>query len=436
MKKIRIWLSMLLSVLFMCLCGCDIFPANIYELLSPPELTGDYYPIGQALTKSVGSGYNLCYPSGGDRRSAIVLHDINNDGVKEAFAFYSLADQEMHINMIRQQGEDWVSVDDQAITAGGVERIDFCDLNGDAVQEVIVGWEIQTAADKQFSVYAYERGKLVQRMLQSYTEYLCCDLDADGENEIFVQFLNATDSLNRASLCRLMDDGVTEVLNCMMDRNVKTVVSLTEGTLSNGQPAIYADELKSSGAITEVLLVNKGQLVNPLLEDTVGENTRTARSVSLMCKDVNHDGILDIPISSELPSAVGEANVDKIYYTKWSSFNGESLVTKQTEIINSNDGYTFTVPIKWIDHIAVSVNAERSGRTYYSMNEEKEPVAKLAGIFTFPITDWDSKEFDRPGGAVEICRTSSLVIAGIVYQSGDPLAVSIDELKQMIYLNN
>lgn len=436
MRTLKITIVSLLCTLMLCLCGCEVFPANTYELMSPPELTGDYYPIGQALTESVGKGYNLRYPSGGDRRSAIVLNDINNDGSQEAFAFYSLTDQEMHINMICREGEEsWRSADDHAFTAGGVERIDFCDLNGDGTQEIIVGWEMQTAAEKQFAVYSYEDGRLIQKMLQRYTEYLCCDLDRDGENEIFVQLLNTADSLNRASICKPVDDGVTEISSCLLDRGVKSVISLTEGTLSNGQPAIYIDELKSSGAVTEVLLVNKGQLINPLLEETVGENSRTARSASLMCKDINHDGILEIPVSSEIPSA-GEDSAEKIYYTKWSSFNGETLVVKQTEIINQNDGYSMTLPAKWVDHIAVSINAKRYSRTFYSTDAEKNTKAKLAELYTFKISDWDSKDFERPSNFEEICRTSSSVIVGCVYSKDDPLAVSIDELKQIIYLNN
>lgn len=436
MKSLKLSLAAAVCALIMCLCGCEVFPANTYELLSPPELTGDFYPIGQALTESVGKGYNLRYPSGGDRRSAIVLNDIDNDGRKEAFAFYSLTDDEMHINMICQEGDQWRSADDCAFTAGGVERIDFCDLDGDGIQEIIVGWEIQTAAEKQFAVYSYKDGKLLQRMLQRYTEYICCDLDSDGETEIFVQLLNTTDALNRASIFKLVDEGVAEISGCLMDRGVKSIVALTVGSLSNGQPAIYVDELKSSGAVTEVLLLNKGQLINPLLEETAGENSRTARSVSLMCKDINHDGIIEIPVSSELPSADGVTSAEKIYYTKWSSFNGEALVAKQTEIINQNDGYSMTLPSKWVNHIAVSIDTKRYRRVFYACDEEMKPTVRLAELYTYKISDWDNQSFERPANVEEICRTADSVIAGCVFSQNDPLSVTIDELKKMIYLNN
>ena len=84
-----------LSGIVLCLClifsltGCDFFTADTAELLSPPELTGDLYPISEAIKMSVSGNYTLEYPSRGDYRSAIVQHAINRDGILEAFAFYS-----------------------------------------------------------------------------------------------------------------------------------------------------------------------------------------------------------------------------------------------------------------------------------------------------------------------------------------------------------
>ena len=72
----------ILLTVFMCLslCGCT-FVDNTEELVSPPELTGYMYPIGQALKSSAAKDYKLEYPTSGNHRSAIILEDINNDAV-------------------------------------------------------------------------------------------------------------------------------------------------------------------------------------------------------------------------------------------------------------------------------------------------------------------------------------------------------------------
>ena len=70
----------------MSFCGCA-FVNTTEELVSPPELTGQLYPISQALSKSAGGNYNLLYPTSGDYRPAIILEDVEGDSSVEAFAF-------------------------------------------------------------------------------------------------------------------------------------------------------------------------------------------------------------------------------------------------------------------------------------------------------------------------------------------------------------
>ena len=433
MKK-RILYIALTFMFLLGLCGCEFMPANTDKLLIPPQLTGDYYPIFEALTNRVGDNYTLRYPSGGGRRSAVVLEDVDGDGTMEAFAFYSLADEEMHVNVICRKKNKWKSSDDQSFTAGGIERVDFCDLDSDGIKEVLIGWEIYAATDKQLSIYKYKNGKLEQSSLQRYTEYIWCDLDSDGGNELFIQQLSATDSLNRASLYKIEDGNFTEIGSCMLDKNAKTVQSITQSPLSNGQSAVYIDELKNSGAVTEIVFLSKGQLVNPLLESTTGENARTARSALLSMKDINQDGIIEIPIAQEMPSAEGPDATEKAYYTRWSSFNGETLIVQRTELINHNDGYSIAVPEKWIGRTVMLKDTKERRRIIYSCDEEMNPVECLVEVYAYNISEWENKEVKRPERLEEICRTSDSVIVGRAAQSDTPLAITSEELKKIVYL--
>ena len=77
-KKIECFIAAIL--LCFALCGCDMFTIDTEQLVTPPELTGDMYPIGKALSKSIKGEYHLKYPSLGENRSAIILEDIDGDG--------------------------------------------------------------------------------------------------------------------------------------------------------------------------------------------------------------------------------------------------------------------------------------------------------------------------------------------------------------------
>ncbi len=432
--RIKKWLCLALVIcLSVYLCGCDMFAVNTDELVSPPALTGDMYPIGQALDKSAASNYTLRYPTAGDRRSAVVLEDIDSDGSFEAFAFYSTTDDEnivMHINVICQRNGGWVSAADQSISALGVERIDFCDLDGDGIKEILVGWQVFGSSDKLLSVYSFTENTFTQRFLQEYTGFICCDLDNNGESEIFIHVLDTTEGINKAALYSFKQEGTHQIAGCIMDSNVRTASEPILSTLSSGQPAVYIDEIKGIGAITEVLFISKGELVNPLLdtEDTL-ENTGTLRVASLASEDINLDGVIEIPVASDLPNADG--GNETLYYTNWCSFNGERLSVKQITIVNSLDGYYLTVPNRLVGKIAVSKDTTNHRRIVYAYDFEEEAVGqRIFSITAFEAKDFDSSDFDK-NNMVEIYRLDSTVFAASINSAQTDYPITIDEIRSM-----
>lgn len=410
--------------------GCDIFPTENDELLTAPQLTGELSPIIKALENRIGKSYTLRYPSGGDRRSAVVLKDINADGTDEAFAFYSKGEDDMHLNMITLVGDNWRSVDERKLTAGGIERIDFYDIDNNGTEEILVGWEIYGTTEKQLAVYNATNNRLNLMLLQKYTAYTCCDIDEDEQGEIFLQLLSSADPANRAYIFEKEGDKLTEASSCAMDRNVKSIISQNVSVLSTGQSAIYVDELKSAGAVTEVFFLSQGKLVNPLLDTTGGETLKTERAASLSCVDINRDELLEIPVAEEIPSVTG--STEKCYYTKWCSFNGEVLTTQCTYLINQNDGFYIDFPEKWIGNIAVYRDGEKRIRRFFNINEEGAHTEIIAELRIISISDWDSSGFAK-GELTEICRNSKNVIAGYAYSTEGKISITFEELKKIIY---
>lgn len=413
------------------LCGCRLFTADTDTLLAAPKLTGELRPIGAALSSGIKGDYTLRYPSGGDRRSAVILEDIDHDGTREAFAFYSRGEEEMHLVMIKRQGEKWVISDDTSLTAGGVEKIDFCDFDGDGIEEITVGWEIHGAADKQLAVYNVYSGRFKQLLQQKYTAFIGCNLDMDGPSELFVQQLSSSDQTNRAYVFRYDGGELKEYSSCAMDRGVKSIVSQKAMPLSSGQTAVYIDELKNAGAVTEVLFLSKGQLVNPLLNSASVENSLTERAASLTVSDIDMDGLIEIPVAEEIPDVSGSS--EKCYYTHWCSFNGETLTVKRTDLINQSDGFYIVIPEKWIGHIAVYRDTDRRLREFYALGADGQPDTVLAQLRTFKIKDWDKGSYSGTG-LTELMRNKETVLAGRVNEQAGALAISIDVLKKQLYI--
>lgn len=420
----------------LCLCGCDLLVFDTEELIAPPQLTGDMHPIEVALRKSAGSGYTLKYPTSGDRRSAVMLEDIDGDATFEALAFYSTSDDEltnMHINIIRRKGDEWLSVSDQSIVAAGVEMVDFCDLDSDGILEILVGWEIYGSSEKQLAVYSLVGDTLTQRLLQQYTGFLCCDLDNDGQNEIFIHLISASEGTNKATVYNLHEGGIKQTAGCMMDGAVKTAGQPQLSTLSNGKTAIYIDEIKGVGAVTEVLFLHNGELVNPLLDtESVYENTKTLRAAALSITDINRDGILEIPVASELPAADGSQ--EKLYYTNWCSFDGEALTTQLVAVHNTVDGYYLNVPASFVGKIAITKDVANHRRIIHSFDAADGIVGgRIALITAIEIETFEDKDFDA-SGLKEIARNDTTVFAGAVYENGSGLAITFEQLCEMFNL--
>lgn len=403
--KLKVISMLIAFAICFLLCGCDIFASDTAELLSPPELSGDISPIADAIAKSAGGEYTLKYPSDGNFRSAVVQNDIDGDGRLEAFAFYSMKEKEngadavnMYINVITFTDGGWVCADKQKIVAGGVERIDFCDLDGDGISEVLVGWEIYGASEMQLAVYSLKNGKLTQRTMQKYSRFVCCDLNEDGINEILIIKFSAAEQLNSASVYKLTEGGVTELYSCELDKTVQSVGEPLVSHLSSGKPAVYIDEIKGVGAITEVLFVEKNQLVNPLMNAESRETLATLRSAGIGVKDINDDGILEIPVQENVPSLTKSSLNEKLYLTNWCSYNGETLTNQMTAMINNSDGYYYILSQKWTGQIAVLKDTDKRLREIYLYNSEASSAGEmLVSFMTVARADWESGKYKGQG---------------------------------------
>lgn len=416
------------------LCGCDLFN-NANELLSPPELTGEMAPIAKALEKSAGPDCDLEYPAEGKYRSAIVLEDINGDAIYEAFAFYSTSDDEMttmHINAICQIEGKWTSVADKTTVATGVEKIEFCDLDDDGNKEIIIGWDVNGTSEKQLSLFTFEDRALTQQLVQSYTGFLCCDLNKDKNYELFVHLLNTSEKTNKAMLFNYNKEQIEQTATCILDSSVKSAEKPILAALSNGQRAIYIDEIKGVGSVTEVLYFTNGELVNPLLDEESLENISTFRAASLETQDINADNVLEIPIASDLPNAIRDG--EKLYYTNWCSFNGELLSVKMVTIVNTVDGYYLTVPSAMIGHVAVYKDTENHLRRFYHYDPENSVLGKeLFTITAIKSSKWDKEDFDR-GDMVEIARKDETVFVAALGVGAKAFAITTDTIENTFYL--
>lgn len=433
MKKRIICAVLCVTMLF--LSGCTGIVGDIDELLSPPRPSGELYFIQRALDESVNEKYVLKYPTSGDYRSAFVRKDINGDGETEAFAFYSTTSDNivtMHVNLILKQNGAWKSVGDFKCVATGVDTVEFSDMDGDGVFEIVVGWSIYGSVDKSVGVYTVKNNLFAQRIIESYTRFLCGDIDGDGRSDLFLTHIDTANQTAVAKLIKLTDKGTEEIGNCELDGNVTAHSAPIVAKMLGGQTAIYVDAVKGDGMITEILGISGGKMFNALAKDG-GAAMTTHRSSTVSIMDIDGDGVYEIPMIELMTQGGGIG--DDVYKTYWYAYGEDYLALKCTAIMNYADGWYIEIPKKWEDRITVIRDTANRERIFMRIDEETgnsaEVILKIRVVpIATPIESITSFGFNT----FEITRNDEYYFAASYNEMTMPESLSKEEIIAMFKL--
>ena len=437
--KTLLILALTLSVIL--LTGCSDFDISADEFISPPKASGELSQIEQALKNSITTDYTLKYPTSGEYRSAYILADLTGRGQKNfAMAFYSSINAEnvttMHINLMKKVDTNWISISDISVAAASVEKVELCDLNGDGVDEITVGWNIYAGLDKKVASYRLSGAKLVPLMLEPYKNFLCCDLTGDGRKEVFVLSHDTDSAVAKAKYFAFDGDKVAKISTCDIDGSVAGYSEPLLGALTTGTPAIYIDAVKGTGMQTEILFIKDNELAAPMYKAQVENgNSPTYRNNTVACSDINADGYLDIPLVDPINYFNPETDETLLVpATRWCSYNGSELLVSTLAVMNYTDGYYFELPQKWQDSTNVSMSVENRQRTVVLWNVETAAViSELVRIRTVSEAQWDIAN-NGYNGYYELARADGEVYAAMFSNYTGPEAVSRDEFKKLFHL--
>lgn len=466
MKFIAV-ISIVLSVLFS-FTSCNTL-SSVDKLLSPPKLTelqADLLnALEQGLKTSVGNVI-LKYPNYGVgdeiNRKAFILGDIDGDGVEETIVFHQSKETngaEIIMNVLDIQDGEWVWVCDteQRINTeysrSEILNVIFEDLNGDGKNEIITEWSLSTSTNRCYIIMNYiqdENGSsIVMVDAKEYSRLLVCDLDQDGQRDIFTAYINFVEKSSFARIYKMQEDGsVITAMETQMDGSVTSYAPFICNKLYGTQTsAIYIDGYKSNNEmITEVIYCREGrngkELHNPFYiaptetptGDTETKQTgvviATFRTIPALTVDINNDGYLDIPFCESLPlptaeatnTNMAEATQETVYLTAYGSYTGNEILyvgdtMSKIYSYNSNDGfyklnpqgftninsyiiitkdeYRLKFPVIWQGHITARYNTAARSLILSEWNSSVGASGNdLIEIRTFSLTDWSKNSAD------------------------------------------
>ena len=374
------------------------------EVLAPPNPNGENRKLQQAFERSVGSGneYKLQYPEEGDYRSAYVLYDIDGDEESEALVFYTKTpdDNNVRVNILDVIDDEWVSVLDASGYGNKIDSVTFADLNADKVSEVILSWSLSgNESSRTMTVHSAKLtdGKPEFKTLSNmpYKAMGVYDMDNDGSQEILVLWNETEQKVqhNYAALMKLTDQGLHQYgdeVALDSSASVYDGVYMQEGRT----PMAFVDALKDDNTMfTEVLWwdgVNQ-TLRAPFTDNDTHTNLSTLRASNIPVKDIDDDGLLEIPVAygntgssgtSGRTSRQSQEEEEQVALNSWSVTGTAEpgvLQPKAYGVVDTTNRYVLQIDGAYRDQFRFYRNRKTGVITAYSVTAEGrgEPLFSL-----------------------------------------------------------
>ena len=385
----RIMAPLLLMAL---LCSCDTqFFGGDRQLMRPPYPAGEDRSIQEELTKSLGS-FTLKYP---------------NETKPISFALLS------------QDKGKWQFVSKKEGEGGEIDRVLIGDINGNGVNEIIIGWTIYSSGLNIVSAYSLQDNTLtaidVKEYSESkganisvaYTDMQLYDFDNDGSEEIIASYLNLSEVTATAKLIechRGVDNAYTMSVTdtAPLDGHVLYYAEAKVAKLSDDRIfGVVLDGYKdNSTMVTEYVYWNNqsGDLETPFYDQEEQTVSNTVRNVNITSRDIDSDGVTDIPVTEYLPG-YDHTSESPMYLTLWYSVDfeakGHTFINRKRNIINLSEGYSITWQSAWDNKVTCRLDEKNRILYFYRYRKERFAFSEeLFRIKVFTQSEWQSDKHD------------------------------------------
>ncbi len=358
MKKSGLRVAALLAALVLLLTGCSL---DVESYLRPPRAQGDQQAVQAALdtyirdTDGANQTYTLKYPSVGAYTSAFVLCDshgrpvtgADSDTADLAVVFYALdtSREETHVNLLRRDGDEWVSVGDSVGYGTEIRQVAFGDLDGDGVAELLTGWSTYNSQNHRLGVFSVATELTALSTDRVYTQLFAGDLTGVGHDSLLLLHIGSGNKVT-ATLETMADGRLRAVDTARLDGYIQQFGDMTLCEMGDVR-GLYVDAVKSAGTtITELICYEKGGLRTPLYDKDSNQTTVTARATGLAARDVDGDGGVEVPRCTPLPGYdEADTGVSTAWLTVWRAYDyaTEQWTERLHTVVNTTDGYLVTL---------------------------------------------------------------------------------------------
>lgn len=415
MKRILAVISVI--VICLSLVGCDYNITSIESLMRPPKLSGESSLLQKAFEESVAetNGVIMKTPVSGQYRSSYLYFDLEKDGEQEAIVFYSnpMDDSMAYASVFKHVNGEWKNISKIKGKNEEVYEVNFADINGDYISEILISWTGSVVSDKVnssdfgtgnerlLSVYSCDGITTTLLKTEAYSNLFLEDLNNDGSDEIVIfklvladnekqttsRIISFNDDFSIRTDEKLLMTGMLEINNISTDK-----IEIND----KKHTRIFVDgAISEIGVITEIIDIdNEAFTVSlPLYETNQSQKPLTLRASRTYCKDIDNDNVIEIPTDEILPFGYriteNDNQQNELYMTVWSEYVDSELSVDFKCLMNSSFNYMFVFPDNIISTVSSIYNDNNQTLTFYSVDIDGQLEDELFSIKAFYETNWE-----------------------------------------------
>ena len=403
MKKFISVIALLALVLTCSGCSLNLF--SVDSLITPPAQSGKNGQVQKAFNNLMkDKKVQLKTPVYGEYQTSFVLLDVNNDSVEEAFVFYtdsSSAEGSVRMAFMECVDEKWIISSDIKGAGNGVYDVSFVDLNNDDLLEIFVSWSLlDSNTTKIVSVFELADNGNNELVLNPLGNEYCnaktiTDFNNDGAKDLILVYLDDTGAVQKSYLRMFMLNANNQLLKygeTVLDSAISSVSAIqSDFATIGGEKAerLFVDCMKNDRTIfTEVVYWDSRLLVPTRL--FTEPSVSNLRNSALLCKDIDNDGLLEIPTTTKLYgdentfTVKTEADMYTFSLLMWADAPGDTNKQGVVTLLNPLDYYMFLY--EWGSKVTVKYDSLREALIFCTWDEQKQK----SGAELFSITHRES----------------------------------------------
>ncbi len=366
-------------------------------LMKPPKIEGENLEIQLAFEKNIGKNYLLKQPVSGSYRSAYSFVDISGDGENEVVVFYSMINDLgiVRMNILDKIDGIWKSVADFESVYNDIQEIAFSDLNGDGRKEIIVGWiALPNSNSKLLSVYEIKVDTDVYfEAIYSgnYSMFKVADIDCDGNHDILS--INQTYVVNTpgysAFVLKYNNGKLSKSTDFDIDKSFSSLAAINfDNNSKNTGNWIYIDGYNSEGTLsTDCIRWDEGnKSFERCLINGVSVSVLSSRVSNVLCKDINSDGIIEIPTEKHLTYFYRSDDTERgMNFINWVNIGEDNLNYVTQYLMFTQYGFSYNLIEDLSEKICVENNSDKGVLTFYSIVSEDDVFIRDKKLFSIAV---------------------------------------------------